>query len=49
MVTQRHTLTKKVKELEQELRLAVLNHDPNAVSYISNEIEIAKSTLLNLD
>ena len=49
MVTQRHTLTKKVKELQQELYVAVLNDKKEIIPDLEKQIEIAKSTLLNLD
>lgn len=49
MVTQRHTLTKKVKELQQELYVAVLNDKKEIIPNLEYQIEIAKSTLLNLD
>ena len=49
MVTQRHTLNKKVKELQQELYIAVLNDKKEIIHNLEYQIEIAKSTLLNLD
>ena len=49
MVTQRHTLNKKVKELQQELYVAVLNDNKEIIPNLKHQIEIAKSTLLNLD
>jgi hypothetical protein len=49
MVTQRTTLSKEIKTLEQELHLAVLNGDAFTQMAIYKRLEIAKSTLLNLD
>ena len=49
MVTQRTTLSKEIKTLEQELHLAVLNQDAFTQMAIYKRLEIAKSTLLNLD
>jgi len=49
MITQRHTLTKKVKELQQELYVAVLHDKKEIIPNLKHKIEIAKSTLLNLD
>ena len=49
MVTQRHTLNKRVKELQQELYVAVLNDNKEIIPDLEKQIEIAKSTLLNLD
>jgi len=49
MVTQRTTLNKKVKELQQELYVAVLNDNKKITPDLEKKIEIAKSTLLNLD
>ncbi len=49
MITQRHTLTKKVKELQQELYVAVLHDNKKIIPDLNKQIEIAKSTLLNLD
>ena len=49
MVTQRHTLNKKVKELQQELYIAVLNDNKEIIPDLEKKIEVAKSTLLNLD
>ena len=49
MVTQRTTLNKKVKELQQELYVEVLNDNKKIITDLEKKIEIAKSTLLNLD
>ena len=49
METQRTTLSKEVKSLEQQLQGAVLNADAFEQIAIYKRLEIAKSTLLNLD
>jgi len=49
METQRTTLIKEVKSLEQQLQVAVLNADAFEQIAIYKRLEIAKSTLLNLD
>jgi len=49
MVTQRTTLNKEIKTLEEQLHHAVLNKDAFTQNAIYKRLEIAKSTLLNLD
>ena len=49
MVTQRTTLSKEIKSLEEQLQGAVLNADAFEQIAIYRRLEIAKSTLLNLD
>jgi hypothetical protein len=49
METQRTTLSKEIKTLEEQLQVAVLNSDAFEQMAIYKRLEIAKSTLLNLD
>lgn len=49
METQRTTLSKEIKSLEEQLQGAVLNADAFEQIAIYRRLEIAKSTLLNLD
>ena len=49
METQRTTLSKEIKSLEEQLKGAVLNSDAFEQMAIYKRLEIAKSTLLNLD
>lgn len=49
MVTQRTTLSKEIKSLEDQLNYAVINLDAFSQIDIYKRLEIAKSTLLNLD
>jgi len=49
MVTQRTKLSKEIKFLEEKLHHAVLNNDAFTQMAIYKRLEIAKSTLLNLD
>jgi hypothetical protein len=49
MVTQRTKLKKEIETLEEKLKFAVINLDAFEQIDIYKRIEIAKSTLLNLD
>ncbi len=49
MVTQRTTLSREIKTLEEQLYHAVLSGDAFTQMAIYKRLEIAKSTLLNLD
>jgi hypothetical protein len=49
METQRTKLKKEIETLEEQLQFAVINLDAFSQIDIYKRIEIAKSTLLNLD
>ena len=49
MITQRETLTTKIKFLEKELSKAVLLKDAFVQIELYQALQMAKSTLLNLD
>tara|TARA_R110000787_G_scaffold272347_1_gene379737 strand:- start:3724 stop:3873 length:150 start_codon:yes stop_codon:yes gene_type:complete len=49
MVTQRETLKEKISTLEAELFIASKNQDAFIQVDLYNQIEILKSTLINLD
>ena len=49
MITQRETLTTKIKFLEKELSKAVLLKDAFVQIELHKALQMAKSTLLNLD
>ncbi|WP_341216105.1 hypothetical protein [uncultured Wocania sp.] len=48
MRTQKHDLKEKIKHLEQSLQRAILNKDAFAKFHISKDLDIAKSTLYNI-
>tara|TARA_R110000824_G_scaffold214991_3_gene401268 strand:- start:456 stop:605 length:150 start_codon:yes stop_codon:yes gene_type:complete len=48
MRTQKHDLKLKIKHLEQALKRAVLNKDAFAQFHIYKDLDMAKSTLFNI-
>ena len=49
MITQRETLNYEIKWLQKELDLAIMGKDAFVQLELFKRLEIAKSTLLNLD
>ena len=48
MRTQKDDLKDEIKRLEQSLKIAILNKNAFAQIHISKELDIAKSTLINI-
>ena len=48
MRTQKHDLKHEIKQLEQDLQYAVLNLDAFTQLSINKRLDIAKSTLINI-